>query len=439
MVNINSGTILSNQADMFFNNIRFDDKFTNQTSLAIMRYLIYRRLENSKFHWVFTSADIDSVPVEDTVVVITEETVDVSKYERDATAEVAYKDAGYAVQIYISNSDKKVVIMTDSYGSDVQIITAALLPRLCKWLFEKIVLSDDERNFIIGISEQKITEKECKDILDKFCEQYPIQDKYIHSCLDNFTSAIKDRLIRQKQERYDNYTHEIENIRSRLGNLLRDWSVTAEELKALKYQVSPDDDTSIADLFIINKNLRFIEFRRKTTLRYTVTTNLDNYSPDIAEDVVGNKGSYLYQYSSRVIDLFKAIFVDETVSIKFYANWQLGIGGTFAPIRDEIDNNIEAQGYLPNPHLVKYGCMGSYETTLCDKARGGEYESGILTSVVATGSLNLNDTPVMETFCSFLDGAFYSKNKYFHYKEKDLSAEELLEILEKEEKSNEKN
>lgn len=438
MVNINSGTILSNQADIFFDNIVFDDRFTNLTSLAIMRYLIYRRLEGTKFHWVFSELDVSDVSADDTSVIITTETVDVSTYERDKAGEIAYKDAGYAVQIYTSSPNKKVVIITESFVGDVQIITAALLPRLCKWLFEKIALSDDERDFIIGISEQKITEAECKAQLDKFCEQYPIFDRYIHMCLDNFTGIIKDRLIERKQDQYDDTAREIEQYRNRLNELLNRWNTISEELGALKYQVSSDNDTSISNLFITNSNLRFNEFKQKSRLTYSVTTPLDNYSPDIAEDVVGNGSSYLYNFSDNVVALYKAIFVDEVVHIKLYADWKLDVGGTFMPLRDMTSTEIEAQGYLPNPHLIKYGCMGSYETTLGDKARSGEYESGILTTIVATGSLNLNDTPVMEAFCSYLSNAFDSDNKYFTYKEKDLTAKELLKAL-KEEKSDEKN
>ena len=97
--------------------------------------------------------------------------------------------------------------------------------------------------------------------------------------------------------------------------------------------------------------------------------------------------------------LLNAIFVDQTLKIRFCAAYYFDMNGSVTP-QHSHRFGPEFQGYKPNPHIDRYTCMGNYKPAINTALRKRDYVTALEQCVASAKSLNFHDSTVMEEFIS---------------------------------------
>lgn len=103
-------------------------------------------------------------------------------------------------------------------------------------------------------------------------------------------------------------------------------------------------------------------------------------------------------------DIFKLMFIDEKVVLKF--DEEILIDFARGNIQARDGNLYHGNNYnevFPNPHHAGYNCWGSYGATIAGLINSYSIEELFYQIKTAVGSLNFSDPPVMNVFIDKLD------------------------------------
>ena len=141
-----------------------------------------------------------------------------------------------------------------------------------------------------------------------------------------------------------------------------------------------------------------------SVVRVTCFGHGDYYDEEMAERVIDNPDSYLYDIETDldVEDMrkaFRAIFVDKELRIRLCSSYDINAGECYVggvAACDDVD------GYMYNPHIQEYQCLGDYSALMSEALRKGDYVGVIDLCVTSCCSLNFADSVVMEKFSEWL-------------------------------------
>lgn len=186
-------------------------------------------------------------------------------------------------------------------------------------------------------------------------------------------------------------------------------------------------------------NFSETSIRELNSISFNMVDKVMYWEPDIAQSLYDNGGSVLHNYPSNVVELFKAIFIDETIHLSIGLSADIlfdahqnatKVRKSERDIRDDIYNtNCKC---CPHPHIMAYNCWGDNEHLLTQALANEDYVSvmGIVNNVLC--SINLADTPVLEQLLDCMDNyrdtaMYILDGEYYTY------AQVLKKLKEKEE------
>ena len=178
------------------------------------------------------------------------------------------------------------------------------------------------------------------------------------------------------------------------------------KLLGLKMKIEESDNNSeIMDYFLCNKRLFLKEATDNGTIEFVVKDYVTYFDEEMVERVLGNERSYIYSHSrdynkSDVKKLMRAIFIDQTLKLKFCAAYMLDIRNQRLRALSDYDFGDDINGAIPNFHIQGYSCLGNYERIINESMRKNDYIGVLEQCVASCKSLNFSDSTVMETFMS---------------------------------------
>lgn len=325
---------------------------------------------------------------------------------------VFYRKQFYVV-CFINPDLKSAAIFTDNMDTRkmhyLQCSIFAFLP----WYFNPDEgVSELEMSLINSLREKTPTKYE--DVLSKIAEQYDFRTARIKKLLAGFETKYERVELVKTRERISDIILEINDLNGRIASYLS--SKHSEEIKLLglekKIVDASSEDSEIMEYFLCNDKLVLLDVA-DSKLVFGVKSHIEYFDEDMVISAINNKDSYVYcpngeSYeciipSESMEKLMRAIFIDQTLKIRFCAAYEFNLDGNVSA-KHHYDFGHEFNGYMPNTHIDGYRCMGNYQYTINELLNNRNYIAAIEQCVASNKSLDFGDSTVMKTFMSALYG-----------------------------------
>lgn len=329
---------------------------------------------------------------------------------------------------------KKTIVIyrpLENMGLETERYVLMGTPVYIPWFFKEKPITKEETEFLECLSKTNV-----EPFLKAVGVLYALKDVSRRKMEAELT-GIESRYARSKLEytkqEVDNLTARIASKRDEISSLLtkiRDYNLLIDGLR----NVLKADNNDVLEYFKANKNLVYKECNGDSVTFYA-TGYLDVFDADMAEEFVDNYDSIIYEYTHQsrqdTENLFRAIFVDQTVKLKSVAMYTVRIGEFRVNGIADATYTEEVKQFFPNTHIDRYHCLGDYEMMMVDALKGGDIIGCLSLCGMSAHSLNFGDSTVMEEFVSRLTRTCLS---CFEYNGNDYKLQEILEELRKEDK-----
>ena len=313
-------------------------------------------------------------------------------------------EKAFSVTCYINEPLKSVIIFAQSLSMKKYHLLQCSLLGMMPWYFNPSAgISDEEMEFINSLR------KETPDVylacIKSIAEKYNFEEARLKKLLDGFETRFEKAEIENVKREIERARGSIENYNREIADLLKSMHDKQVRLLGLTESAKEKGENSeIFEYFSRNKHL-YLDNTSGTTITFSTKDYLLFFDEEVVKRVLGNIGSYVYEYnSSRGISnedikkLSEALFIDRTMNIKFCARYKIDLNaGIFGCKNVEFDKNL-FDGYMPNPHIQYYACLGDYGPRINQLLADGAYLEAIEQAIVSGKCLNFADSCVMSSF-----------------------------------------
>ena len=285
-------------------------------------------------------------------------------------------------------------------------LQCAIFP-MVPWYFDpKAGVSDLEMNLVKSLMEN--SPDPYRDCIAKIYETFDFRSEVIKSKLAGFELRFIKDALEASEGQYREIAGRIADFNRRLGEELQRMNDLNFRITGMRQKLSEGgEDSEIMDYFLRNKNLTLID-SNGAQVDFIVRAKLEYYDPEMAESAINNSHSLLYSrgnhvgYDDRKM-LYRAIFIDNTISVNVCAAFQLSINGgvnarSHYPFGEEFNN------CMPHPHVDEYNCMGDYTRIINELMQRHDYIMSLEQCIASARSLNFADSTVLGHFISTLMG-----------------------------------
>ena len=254
------------------------------------------------------------------------------------------------------------------------------------------------------------------ELLTKMAEQYDFRQIKIRRLLQGFEQRYEKEACDRTASEIEDCIYRIDRINDDLRNCLTKKEELEIRLLGLQNKINSgeDDDSEIMDFFMCNKGLE-LESVTDRHMRFVVKDYLDIYDEENAEVTINNENSLIYRINGRDISdiiphddmkmLMEAIFIDQTLRIKFCARYDFDLGGRVSAISGGDTGYDDTYGeYMPNPHIYFHSCLGSYQKLINECLVSRDYIGAISQCIASAKSLNFSDPTVLQEFVRCIYG-----------------------------------
>lgn len=361
------------------------------------------------------------------------------KEKADTSCIVVYHKIKNKAGVFINSRDIRFYHMIISFLS-------LMFPAL----FVEKPLEEKDYNLIKALS------KTSKDAFIQRIQEsvQPYVAEFRRIMLTNLLRMIHNKKIEAAKndvERQRGYVKDAEEAFANQIKRLKELITIFEGVKATEQYDDPEED--LVDYLSTNKQIKNVSING-SLLTFSVATLLNNYNPD-AWDLFAERG-YIYdgkynyegRYDINLLDAFKTrenrkLLLDNIFSesplftVKIAGNYSLELDRCYSGTNRGY-NYVEAdpiyKGYMPNPHLKFYECLGGYKIKIAKALQDRNYIAAIELCIASAGSVDLDETE--QTFRPFIGYLMSSKEKVLRrFDGVDMSPEEaLLYLIDKENK-----
>lgn len=321
---------------------------------------------------------------------------------------------------YVNASDRQVVLFVENLNLKklhyIQCAIFAFMP----WYFDpQKGVTADEMELIQSLREAE--PDKYLNCLQKIAEKYDFRTESIKQKLQGFESRFDRLECERVQNEIHNVTHRLNELDSKIAQHLvtkRDLEI---KLLGLETKIASNEGSSdIMDYFLCNKKLILRDVNDRD-MTFVVTDYITYFDEDMAQSMIDNSRSYVYVPNGRACNnyitaedmkrLMNAIFIDQTLRIRVCAAYQFVLGERVYALQDYSFGH-ECSTYIPNTHINRYRCLGSYEMEINRCVRNNDYIGAIEQCVASCKSLNFADSTVMKLFMEQMYGlGGYTNNR----------------------------
>lgn len=328
-----------------------------------------------------------------------------SGWKRVEKATLFYRKV-FQVVCFVNPELKSTILFTDTMDNRKMHFLQCGLFAYFPWYFDPAAgVSKDEMALIESL--RKTESNEYEELLAKMAEKYDFKTAMIKKMLSGFELRYERQRIEQINREIREVIDNINRYNAEIGNLLRSKSDKEITLLGLETKVASgsSDDSEIMEYFLCNKRLE-LESVDTSTMRFSVFDYLTYFDEDIVSSVLKNTGSFVYRSGAPIkkndMALFtKAVFLDQSVKIRTCAAYSFDLRGSVRT-QSGHDFGSRGRGYLPNPHINRYDCMGNYQRTINELLKNRDYIAAIEQCIASAKSLNFGDYTVMSAFYASL-------------------------------------
>lgn len=320
----------------------------------------------------------------------------------------------FNVDCYVNPQKRTAFLLVDNMDIKrmhyLQVSILAFLP----WYFNpEEGLTQNELSLIQSLRESSSEKYEL--CLAELAKAYNFREERIRKYLKGFENRF-ERLecdkVRSKIEVAEAKIYELNNQISDYLKTRNNLNIQLLGLEA-KINSGESEDSEIMEYFMCNKHL-ILEQVTDREMRFGVKDYLEYFDREIAERAIDNGNSYVYNtvplnslQREKLKLLMKEIFVNEDtrMKIRFCAAYRFELNGNVSTQSSHTFDPCEYGGYMPNPHINQYNCMGNYVRTINSLLMDRNYIGALEQCIASCKSLNFGDSVVMSEFMrEFLSG-----------------------------------
>lgn len=321
------------------------------------------------------------------------------------------------VQCFKNDELKSTVLLTARMSVSTMHFLQMSVPAFLPWYFgSDRKLSDEERNLLLSF--KKRSSEDYTAALHVLAGEFDFYSARLTQ-LDGFeTLALKQEYkhltdeVRSAIERVEYLTRELgEAIENKDRTERQAWGVLSAIDKA-------GERSELKDYFLKNKSrFKLVHMDEEgKILEFECMGYADNFDDDFAKKIIANKHSELYTRrgsrprvsSKRMARLFEAIFVTREVRLKLCGIYIAQIARKICETRSGYEYDESCIGYMPNPHLNHYGCLGAYGPIFTQFLQQANYVGFMEQCMASCESINLNEPP---TFGPFMEDLYQTEIK----------------------------
>lgn len=311
----------------------------------------------------------------------------------------------------INDEIHSAVIFIESADMRKIHLAVSLFPAYYPSIFKDNKLTDLEKQLCMSLIVRSDTK--FLETMEQLGKVYGFEAEYTAYLLRTYqktnAQAIIDRADRERMEAQHSLDRNIDEYR-----------VLYKELqeKILRYETlcthQPEDDNELADYFSHHRNLKLISVDGDT-LRIEVQGKLDWFDVDFYERAASHdeiydfdRGSYSREDVKRFMD---ALFSnDPKFTVRMCAYFELSVSSASVMVYSGHEfTPATIEKYVPNPHLQRHACLGSYREPIRRCLRSNNMIGAIEQCVASAGSVNLAETNA--TFKPFMSSLLRNTEK----------------------------
>lgn len=318
----------------------------------------------------------------------------------------AFYRKSFNLDCYINPELKSTIVFVENLDNKkmhyLQVSILAMLP----WYLDPAVgLTDEEMGLVRSLRET--TPDQYNQCLAKMAEKYDFRSPRIRQMLGDFETRYEKVERDNIKREIESIDREIRNLNNSIGEQLRYRNDYCIRLMGLEAKIAEGGESEIMEYFLCNRHL-VLERVTNTDMFFSVKDYLEYFDSDMAERIIQNKHSFVYNYglasdgaagAKKAKKLLTEIFVSDSprLKVRFCAAYRFNLNGSVEGLRNH-EFGIEFDGYMPNTHIDSYACMGNYQKTINDMLRRRNYISAVEQCVASCKSLNWGDSIVMNAF-----------------------------------------
>lgn len=335
-----------------------------------------------------------------------------SDWRRDDVTTAMFRQRKFSVACFINSKTKTSMVFVDGGDLARYHTIQAAIPKFLPWFFEiknegERRLNTDEFELVNSLYNGHDADGYIA-ILEKMSQRYDFKTVRIKKMLGGFEKKIDEqrkysimRELNAINDRIDQLNSEIRsNIeRKREQDLL---------LFGINSKIAQDGDGSeIMNYFLCNKVL-VLENVSNDALIFGVKDYMMYYDESLVQRMIENRSSFIY--SCREGDLvsaddmallIKEVFLEQNLKLRTCAAYSMKLGGSVVGLSSYTFGS-EYEGYLPNPHIQRYHCLGGYNEKLNRFMADGNYIGALEQCTASCRSLNFGDSSVIGEFMKAL-------------------------------------
>lgn len=271
-------------------------------------------------------------------------------------------------------------------------------------LFVQHPLDEEEKTLIAALMKNDSnTVSDALGILEE--RNNPLYERGVRASITNVFDKITENKISKIE-------HAISLQEDRIKDLLKALSDASAEAEELKERLLVQRDSlankkqaeDLADYILSSNSITNFE-ANDDAFTFDVFGHIKYFDRDVAERLINNENSYIYNRPQRNVSEFKMLlnelFVSETpeIELNVYASFKLTLtNGLMIEERVTMGeppiNYIGDVCYAPNPHIMKYHCFGGYARLFADAISKNNLFMLLEQVVASTLSLNISDSIV---------------------------------------------
>lgn len=306
---------------------------------------------------------------------------------------------------------KRVCLIVENLNYKIWHYLQCSIPAFLPWYFNpEDGISELEMELIKSLREN--TSEAYITVMSKIAEKYDFEKIKIKRLLGDFESKIVKKELDIENRNIEAINRRIRDYNSAISQNLRD--LQTREIRALGLEqklAESGKESEIMDYFLNNRNVELSDVT-DNGIKFVSKGYITYFDEEIAKNVIDRSTSYVYQPSgmngARYIApddlkrLMTAIFVDQVLKIKVFAVYELDIENQ--AVRPFDHSYLCYDDRMPNIHIERYGCLGSYVVSMNEAMANHNYIGAIEQCSASARSLNFADSAVMATFMQTLYG-----------------------------------
>ncbi len=341
-----------------------------------------------------------------------------SDWKRDDVTTAMFRQRKFMVVCFVNPATRSSIVFVDGGDLAKYHTIQAAIPRFLPWYFEakdegKHKLSDEEFELVHSLYNGHEIDGYIA-VLEKMSQKYDFKSARIKHLLGGFEKRIDEK-------RKSSISRDLNSINGRIDQLNREIHECIEKkrekdllLLGIESKISQDGEYSeIMNYFLCNKAL-VLEGVDDDCITFGVKDYMMYFDESLIQRMIENHNSYIYTCrggspisGEDMARLISEIFLEQNLKLRVCAAYRMKIGGGVDGMSNYIFSS-EYDGYMPNPHIQYYHCLGGYAEKLNRFMADGNYLGAFEQCMASCRSLNFGDSTVI---CNFMSKLYDTSTK----------------------------